>query len=314
MPYDRKYRTTARGRASRKPPSARYKKPTYKKKVRYASRYSGVRAPRSQGIKRAVVRSLNDIAENRFIATKVTHITPNQLAYNPTNSVVHWNLGSTALSNVNTGLPTGGKLQQFSMGSTTHIQGKYAYIKRNTHMFQIRMKPIDNATFDSDSLAPVNFRVLMLANRARLNTLNVTPETNCFLSHANNVFGYDSNGVVDNMSIKTALVNKRDFVVLKDQQFVLSAPSWGITQMLPATAPDDITYSAAGGNQKLAVKMFKHVTQVNKKLEYNPSLTLGPPMGLANDVYCVILATSQSGRIATNWEVDLQSTTVYTDM
>lgn len=313
MGYDRKYRTTARGRASRGPPSARYAKKKVYKKYKYAPRYSGVRPPRRQAIKRRVVSALNDIAESHLISTKIVAVRPAPLQYNVKNAVVHYNLGSTTMTNVNSGMVTGANLNQFSMGTSTDLIGKFAYLKRNTHVFQIRMTPVNDATFSGDALGPIHFRVLILANRTRMNTLNVGPQEKCFLNFAGNTFGYDSDGVVDSLAIKSSLINKKDFVVLRDQQFLMSCPSFAVYKNLPGNT-NDMTYSSAGGDSYPAVKMFKHITQVNKKCEYNNGISLGPPINLADDIYICIIAHSQSGVIATNWEVDLQNTLTYCDM
>lgn len=322
MPYARRYTSTSSQRRSRGP--ARSKRSTAVSKIqkkfrsyrkrRVAPRYSGVRAPARQSIKRKIVSALNDIAETQFISTKLVSIPPRTLAYNITNAVVHYNLGSTSMTNINTGLPAGGHLDQFNLGITSRLVGKAAYLKSNTHIFQIRMKPFTDATFTSQYLSAIHFRVLILANRTRLHTENNPPMENCFLGYANQVFGYDSNGLVDNMAIKTALINKKDFVVLRDTQFQLNPPSFAQYRNIPGN-PDDMTYSSSGlGNNKPSVKMIRHTTPINKKCDYNPSLTSGPPMNLADDVYIVVLATSATGVAATGWELDLQSTTSYTDM
>lgn len=314
MPYARKYSTTAKGRASRKPPSARYSKPTRTKKMRYAPRYSGVRAPRRQGIKRRIVSALNDIAETNITSTKVVEVRPSLLLSSTKNTVVHYNIGSTPMSNVNSGMITGAHLDQFNMGTNTDLIGKYAYLKRNTHVFQIRMMPVVSSSFNAKDVGPIHFRVMILANRTRLNQSSPGPQENCFLSYGGNTFGYDSTGVVDSLAIKSSLINKKDFVVLRDQQFILSCPTYNLNNILPA-ATGDVAYSAAGPNQTHpSVKMFKHVTQVNKKCQYATGTASGPPLNLADDLYVCIVAHSQSGQVASNWEVDLQNTLTYTDM
>lgn len=316
MPVARRYnkkRWSAAAKAKYKKGIAakRRKKSGYSK---YASRYSGVGVPRRQTIKRQVVSTLNNIAENHFISTKITSVVPVALAFNPSNFKIDFNLGSSRLVGTSPILPVGGALLQFNLGqsSVPPLEGKYAYVKQSTLRFQIRMLALNESTSTSLNLQPIHFRVLILANRARLNTLNVTPPLNCFLDYGNNVNGYDSTSVIDNMSIKTNLVNTQDFVVLRDNQFTLSPSGYTAESATGAGVP---THNSMMQLQYPNSKMFRHTTQVNKKCEYDPTALNGRPFNYADDNFICVLATCPSvGSLADQWILDLQNTTTYNDL
>lgn len=309
MGYARKYKTTARGRSARKPPSSRYKKYT-----KSAPRFAGTRPPRRQAIKRQVVRALNNVAETKYISAKHSQIFPTAFDTNLDHYKVHWNLGSTVLPSQNTGLPTGNILNQFSLG-TSLIEGEYAYLKQNSQTFQIRMTTLNDTNYDATQLSPIQFRVMIVAPRSRIRSNFNPPPQNLFINEAGVAFGYDTNTTVDNLSVRASLPNKRAWVVLRDQQFTLAPPSFLTgTSAAPAVA-GDVGYSAGNINMsKPSFKMFKHRTLVNKRCFYGTQASAHSPSNFMDDTYLIIMATSVTGSRASNWIVDMMSTTTYTDM
>lgn len=305
MPYANKYRK----RRSRRPT---YKKKTYKRK--YAPRFAGSRPPARQSFKRRVVRTLNNIAETKLISAKNVLLLPSPFAGTLNNYKVHWNLGSTTMPSQIAGLPTGNVLNQFSLG-TTNIDGQYVYMKQNTQTFQIRMLPLDNTDFAAVGLSPIQFRVLIVAPRSRVRTNFNPPPENLLINHAGVAFGYDTPSTVDNLSVRASLVNKRAWVVLKDTQFTLSPPAALAGSAAPPVVAGDIGLSAGGVNMRNpSFRMIRHTTMVNKKCFYGTAAAAHPPSNYMDDTYVCIMATTITGIRASNWTVDMMSTTTYTDM
>lgn len=311
MPYARKYSTTAKSRRARGAPSSRYRKKVYRKS---AARFAGTRTPRRQFAKRTMVRALNNIAETKYISAKKSELFPLAFANNLENYKIHYNLGETVLPGQITNLPTGNILSQFSLGSNT-IDGEYAYLRQNSQTFQIRMLSLNDSSYDASALTPVQFRVLIVAPRSRIRSNFNPPPQNLFIDEAGTSFGYDSNALVDNLSVRASLVNKRAWVVLKDSQFTLSPPSFLTGTAAPPAVAGDIGFSAGSINMsKPTFKLIRHKTLVNKKCFYGPGAVSHSPSNYMDDTYIIILATTITGERASNWKVDMQSTTTYTDM
>jgi hypothetical protein len=140
------------------------------------------------------------------------------------------NLGTTLCSSVN--LITGNTTPSTYTGTWRDIDGfqwpqgdqitqrigKYIYLKKTSLTMSIDM------TSPSSTSAPVSFRVIVYKHRRSMDPVGVSPNpsTSLFIDVEGQTYGLLSAARNGN-DYKLGMLNKRNFHILKDQQFILQA-------------------------------------------------------------------------------------------
>ena len=110
--------------------------------------------------------------------------------------------------------------------------GSYMYIRHTKLKMEIQALPME-VIGDIDGQQPViQFRVMVVKSNRKYNSLGEfsDPGNSLFLDTQNESFGYGMPGGTSTSSTFlnfSAPINKRDWIVYKDQRFKLSAPSLG---------------------------------------------------------------------------------------
>jgi len=316
MPYDRKYRTTAYQRRSRKPPSARYKKKSYKKS---APRYKGTGgAPRRQITKRKIVAALNSIAETKLVAFSHENARPRPFSTDTRNYQLSFNLGNLPLSGSSSSFPSATGLNLFNVLQANR-DGEYIYLKRNSTKMEIKMNPIDySATgFDASVVCPYQFRMLILKPNAKYLNNGISPTGSCFLDEAGVNTGYNSPRTFSNLALASYITNKREFLVLRDQRFTLSPPSVTTNETVITGTGTGFAASLQSTFKYPTFKRINISTPVNKKTHYTSGAEI--PTDYQDSTFVIIMASplgalSSANPDASQWTMDILSTTSYTDM
>lgn len=170
--------------------------------------------------------------------------------------------------------------------------GDYIYLKKTHLVFQIDMNESSSYT------APIEFR--MIVAKARTGVLPVgytyTPSTTLFLNNQGYPIGHATSGVTGT-DLMLQPINKRDWVVYRDQKFTLSTPD------------------TAGGGMNYFYKSRKNVFL---NLPYYAKTRINSSTSLPEDLdthYIIMFYASSIGkdRVASDFEVSVRGTTSFTD-
>lgn len=173
-------------------------------------------------ISKEVSKQLNSVAENKFVGKVGDCLAPvsKPAGTQPINYCL-FNTGET--------LPTGVSTNFAPMSCFTYAQaereGRYLYLKHATMSFEIQMLP-RNTTSDAVLNSTTQFRFMVVKQKQYANRLGtvVSPNTSLFLAPDNKEFGL-TNTTATNQMYNGQPINRRNWMVYRDQRFTLSAPA-----------------------------------------------------------------------------------------
>jgi len=193
-------------------------------------------------------------------------------------------------------MPLGGILTTQGVGGANRI-GNFLYYQRTALRMQIDMD------FNANSQPPVQFRMVVVKVRGQTQPAGITdpPQTTLFLSETGGHVGYQTTGFTG-MDLMSAPLNRRDWVVFKDEKFTLSSP------MRTDSNGGYAGYSGKYPNRK----------DVSLSLPYYKNTRISDISNLPEDLdtsYVVYLFASGIGKDfnANNWEVSTRGSTFFSD-
>lgn len=213
------------------------------------------------------------------------------------------------MANFNIGTTPVGWTSYNSIGGDQIIQGNasnerignYVYLRQSTLNIIIDMQNnIENNVLHE-------FRFIVFKSR-RANSpagLQYSPSQALFLKNTGDALGVESPGPVDEIVYFLALTNKRNFVIYKDQRFILSPP-----QTIPEGTETASGFNSKYPSSKRMLLKLPHMAKTN----YNNS---NIPTDLDTKYGICILSRpiGTLGNRADNWEVSiLSSCTSFTDV
>lgn len=194
--------------------------------------------------------------------------------------------------------------------------GDYVYLKKSHATFQIQMVPTQAAEHGL-----IQFRVLVVKAREAVTPagLSFSPQSSLFIMNSGTAVGYlsvDSGSPPNNIEamnefqIQNMPINKRNWVVFKDQRFILSAPD---TIQADPDGTNNLYFSSKYPCRRtFSVNMnhfkktkYQEVDGANKNfpLNYDPKYL----------VFIFAQPVGNDQRPAGNWNVHMTGTTSYTD-
>lgn len=172
--------------------------------------------------------------------------------------------------------------------------GNYVYFKKTHVTMQVDLNQ------SSAAYPPVEFRLIVCKARQAVTPSGVTdpPQTTMFLDNVGNAIGHVTSGVTG-MDIMLQPLNKRDWVIYRDQKFTL-------------TAPQDV--NGGGFNSK-----YPSRKNIFLNLKYFAKTKMNSSSNKPEDLdthYLIYLYASSIGkdRLANLFEVSLRGTTSFTDI
>lgn len=142
--------------------------------------------------------------------------------------------------------------------------GNYMYIKKSHMKFEVQMLPGLDITPNPGLTATTDFRLLVIKANRKYNELGNSPDAGAslFLNTQNDEFGYDSATATTFLSMSQP-VNKRKWLVYRDQKFTLSPPATESSSGVPG----EVTNSAF--SKYPVKKMVSFNLPVFKKTHFN---------------------------------------------
>lgn len=237
-------------------------------------------------VTREVARQMNRVAENRYIGAHKECIKPTpKPAGDQLISYVLLNSGQT--------LPTGVSSSFTPMDLFTYPQadrtGRYLYVKSASCKFNIQTVPVE-----ADNLnllaTPINFRMIVVKQKQYNNRLgNVSsPDRSLFLSPDNESFGLQDTTKFE-QEYQMQPINKRHWMVYKDQRFTLQPPATNIVDSQGTTVQN--TTNTATGGRFPAVKNFNISLPLNAKVLYEDG---DHPLDIDSQFLIIIQAIPES--------------------
>lgn len=184
---------------------------------------------------------------------------------------------------------------------STQRQGNYVYLNKTHLTMEIDMSS------NIETNVPHEFRVIMFKERRATDPAGFTknPAVSLFLSQIGAPEGHETGGI-NGTDLMCQPLNKRDWVIMRDQRFLLSPPQ---------TIPESIE-TAAGYSGKYPVFKRMVFNMPHKiKARYPPEgATLTEPVNY-DFRYGIIVYARAIGKDqrAQNWEVNIRGATSFMD-
>lgn len=299
---------------SKKRTTRRYKKKTTSRKGRYLPSRVRVSRTRYQRTK-AIARSLNNLAENKFSGFIGNCLTP---VAKPAGSQPISYLFYNAGHNLGLALPefNAMNLWRYQRGDQNiNRDGDYMFIKKSSLKMEVQMLPYSDVASQITSQTAVEFRVMVVKANRKYNPLATfgDPGTNLFLTNSNGKFGYD--GTTESVYVNFQQpINKRQWLVYCDKRFTLTPPS-----------VDDIALGGERINtarQNLPTKKYINLSlPCYKKCHFNNASgdAVNTPDNFDGQFLIIIQAVRASycledTRRPENWRVNMIGSTSASDM
>lgn len=329
MPY-KSYLKHRRRRLSRKS-STRARS---SRSARRPARFTGAQTPRRYKKTRAMARRISSIAEIEVKGKRFENMVPSLwdgLGTNVSKRQLSFNMGNEAIN-----LQSYPPMKTLNMEITPSVKfvpdpvtgvpvatagevlKNYRFVKRNTILFQIKMGNEGSTPSNSFNHAPVEFQFLILKPRMQ-DLINVPfPSSHLWIDESGKVTGFNTKPDgsaaphLSNLDQKTWLLNKRKFIVLKNQKFTLQPPKTVIDVSSPT---ENLGTAIAHGKVYPSSRVLRYDNIINKRLYYGdlPGNDVHPK-NVNDNLFVVILASNPLQYRADNWELDMHTTTSYTDM
>ncbi len=201
---------------------------------------------------------------------------------------------------------------------TEHNQriGDYIWLKKTHCTFQLDMVPTQNANHGL-----IQFRLLVVKAREAVTPAGLVyaPQASLFIQNSGQSNGYLSvasgtppNNVtpMNEFQVQNMPINKRNWVVFRDQRFVLSSPQ---TVANEPAGVNDLYFSSKYPTRKNFVLNLNHF----KKTKYQEIAGVNQNYPLNYDPKYLVMIFAQpigsNTRPAGNWQVNMTGVTSYTD-
>ncbi len=287
------------------------------------------RAPRRQArfnvsssqyrINRAISKAMSRMSETKLLATSninatATNGTPTAVISSGSPAIAQVTAWRGVLASVpanwDTGLNNlGGIFTTAGLEGNQHV-GNYIYFKKTHMTFQIDM------TFTTAAAPPIQFRLIVCKARQAVTPAGTTeyPQNTLFLKSDGSPTGHAGVAPVEmnSFEIMNQPLNRRDWVVMKDQRFTLSHPMRSMPVPGPsATDPIGFTpvgYSGKYPNRKNFTLNLPHYAKTRLSKD-------GHPTNYDSRYLVYIYATSIGAASAApdQWTVSSRGTTSFTD-
>lgn len=280
-----------RPRMVRKAAAAPTRRARFVRRRRYPARFAGSKA--TYNLNRRVSSIMNKMSENKLLQTQpFNESTP--AAIQTAAIAYYW---SAVMQSIPTGWDTSlhnlaGIVTTQGLGGFNRI-GDYIYLKKTHLAFQIDI----NET-SAEYVPPIEFRFIIVKARQSNQPAGLTdaPQTTLFLNNLGGTVGHATSGF-NGADLMLQPLNKRDWVVYRDQKFTLSSPS------------------TSGGGMNSFYKSRKNLFV---DLKYYGKTRIHPGSNIPEDLDChylMVLYASSIGkdRKADSWEVSCRGTTSFTD-
>lgn len=299
-----------------------YKKKSYKKKKGYSSRNRPSRyAPKSTVIKslvnKAVSNKLQGVVETKTVPLlKERQVVPiniwtTALSSSPTfvwggcfgNKPAAWTSG--LFSGAQQYDDLGGFTMPTGPGNGQRI-GDYVYFKKSVFKLNLQMEPQNDSV---RPCSPYRFRMVVFKPKNRNRTIGnpSDPTQDLFIDSIGNTFGHGTQ-TTTYMDIHQSLLNKRDYTIIEDKQFMLSYPQFNMPDNANTTNP----LRNVAGKQFMPTKDFNIVIPWNKKVRISQSNQT--PEDLNTSVGILLFGQSMDNTEGSElFNVSYQGTTIYQD-
>lgn len=180
---------------------------------------------------KAVSKALSNFSENKFQGTNVDCSAPvSKPAGNQPISYHFFNTGNQLTGPMgNEFIAPQGPLNLFTFeqgDANDQRTGNYMYIKKAHMKFEVQMLPSVDITPNPGLTSTVDFRLLVVKANRKYNELGNSPDagSSLYLNTQNDDFGYDGTTATTFLNMSQP-VNKRKWLVYRDQKFTLSPPA-----------------------------------------------------------------------------------------
>ena len=259
-------------------------------------------------VNKQISSALRKFAETKYLPLRKLNVRPPSLCQDTKTGYFGWTLGSTLPLGWDANLASVGGIQ-CQQGSTGGLRdGNYIYLMKSHFTMNIDMLPAINA---SGSTSPTEFRLIVCKQRRSVYPAGFQklPQNTLFLDVDNSDFGYLSGtaSTYNGTDYFRQPINKRDWVVYKDQRFFLTPPPY-----IP-DPPASLPLPLATFNQKFSqTKTFQMNLPYYKKVQYENVNNL--PTDIDFNYLIICFAKSHDKAIeADNWRVNMRGTTTFQD-
>lgn len=290
-------------------------RPTYTRKSR-PSRYAPKSTVKQSLVNRTVAKVMGKISETKVNEiTRVVHGLPQSINSsvtftNPTyvsgfvtgQKPVDWSSGLLS-----------GASQYLNLDSFTFAQGTganqrigdYMYAKRTTLQLNIMM--LNNTDINRIGGA-YRFRMVMFRPKTRVRTPNnpADPTTDLFISSTGEEFGHGSSTSVEFNDLWQAILNKKDYTILKDNKFMLNCPA---SQM--SNDPGQVKRMVPLGGA--VSKDYLLRIPYNKKIKFDNATNKPEDLNQATGLLIFAQAVGDHKQNSEQFEVNLQGLTSFLD-
>jgi len=197
---------------------------------------SRVRVSRTRtALTSAVSKAISDNAENKFRGFEVECAPPIAIP-SPTQQPISYHLFNTGKS-LAAALPEFTPLDMFRFnqgdGASERI-GSSMFIKNGYINMNIQTLPFTEFGTITGDQPLIEFRLMLVKANRKYNPLGEFPDPGetLYLTPGNNTFGYDDSQATHNFKLQP--INKRKWLVYKDQRFTLSYPVVDQRDLQPA--------------------------------------------------------------------------------
>lgn len=195
---------------------------------------------------KAVSKALSNFSENKFQGVNIDCSLPvNKPSGSQPISYHFFNAGHQLTGPMGTEFASPqGPLNLFTFpqgDANDERSGNYMYIKKSHIKFEVQMLPNEDITPNPGLTSTVDFRLIVVKANRKYNELGASPDAgnSLFLNTQNDEFGYDGNVATTFLNMAQP-INKRKWLVYRDQRFTLSPPA---TQN-SSGVPGELTNSA----------------------------------------------------------------------
>jgi len=262
----------------------------------------------------AVSKALSDNAENKFRGFEIECKPPVSIPSGIQPISYHFfNTGKSLAA----ALPEYNALDMFKFnqgdGESERI-GNSMYIKNGYMTMNIQTLPFTEFGTISGDQPLIEFRLMLVKANRKYNPLGEFPDPGkqLFLTPGNNSFGYDDSQATHNFKLQP--INKRKWLVYKDQRFTLSYPVVDQRDVLPQP---NIFRTNNAYSKYPTTKTIRMKLPVMKKTHFNP--TTSHPDNLDTQWLLCLQAMhpsfcTPSSRRPENYVVNMNCTTVCQDI
>ena len=293
--------------AKKKEAWKKFNKALFSKKKKYPARFAQSKS--RYVINKAISNTLNRISETKYLPLRKINDDGPKFCTDNLTTYYGMTIGNDLPSAWDPDITRVGGIECSQGTQGNERNGDYIYLKKTHMSLQIDMKRLNSAQ-GQPGMMPYEFRVVVCKLRRSISPAGVvkSPQSTLFLEIDNSDFGYKSTNVnLTGTEVFRQPLNKRDWVILKDQRFTLSPPPY--VPDPPATAQQSQSYYS----QKYPVsKNLRYDLPYYKKVQYVNDLDRPTDIDYH---YCVfVFAKCYDKSIpADQYKISMRGTTTYQD-